>query len=270
MAEDLGRFGVNTYGFTQSHTPLGAIAALHAEGFTRFELMAIHGHLWMDAGPETFEALTAFVAEHGIEIVSLNTANIDINIASGTPAMRHYSLDLVADMIRLGGKLGARGFILGPGKPNPLSPLPFDTLEGHFHTALDTLVPLARDNGIALWAENMPFSFLAGADALSDSLDRYGDAGIGICYDVTNAYFIGEDPIKGLERVGERLALVHVSDTTRTVYRHDPIGMGDMDFARLAASIRASRAPDVMLEIIAPDPVEAIVNSARALAEEGY
>lgn len=270
MADDFARFGVNTYAFTQTATALEAMKLFAGAGFRRFELMVIPGHLWTDESAASIREITAFATGEGCEILSVNTANIDINVASATPEMRAYSVDLVEAMIRLAGKLGAKGFILGPGKPNPLFPLPTAQLEDYFFAALDRLSPAARDSGVALWAENMPFSFLPAADALCASLERYGDEGIGICYDIANAHFIGEDPRKGLERIASRLALVHVSDTTRQLYRHDPIGAGDVDFEGVRDAIRASRAPDVMFEIIGADPVQDASESARRLIELGY
>jgi sugar phosphate isomerase/epimerase len=92
-----------------------------------------------------------------------------------------------------------------------------------------------------------------------------------LCYDVANAHFIGENPAAGLERVAPRLRLIHLSDTTRAVYRHDAVGLGDVDFARLAPAIKAAspgRAP--FLEIISGNPDRDIARSIEALAALGY
>ena len=128
-------------------------------------------------------------------------------------------------------------------------------MEAYFFRALDALLPIAERNGIELWAENMPFAFLPGADSLMASLDRYGADTIGVCYDVANAHFIGEDPVAEIDRVRPRLSLVHLSDTGQSVYRHDPVGLGDVNFAALTPKIKAlglERTP--MLEIISRDP----------------
>ena len=139
-------------------------------------------------------------------------------------------------------------------------------MEGHFFRALDTLLPIAERNGIELWVENMPFAFLPDADGMRASVDRYGAGSIGICYDVANAHFIGEDPVAGFDRVRSRLRLVHLSDTGQTVYRHDPVGSGDVDFAAVTAKIKKlglERTP--LLEIISRDPDADITRSIETL-----
>ena len=43
-------------------------------------------------------------------------------------------------------------------------------------------------------------------------------------YDIANAHFIGEDTNAGLRQVQSRLGIVHLSDTGRQAWRHDPVG----------------------------------------------
>ena len=62
------------------------------------------------------------------------------------------------------------------------------------------------------------------------------------------------DDAAALRRCRERLKLVHVSDTGQQVYRHDPVGAGDVPFAQVPPVLKEigyTRLP--MLEIIAPD-----------------
>ena len=51
-------------------------------------------------------------------------------------------------------------WIVGPGKANPLFPMPRDRMVSYFYRALDKLAPLARQVGTRLFIENMPFAFL--------------------------------------------------------------------------------------------------------------
>ena len=125
--------------------------------------------------------------------------------------------------------------------------------------------------GTQLYLENMPFAFLPGAESLMAALERHGDERIAVVYDVANAVFIGEDPSDGLRRVRDRLKLVHLSDTPREVYRHSPIGEGVVPFAALPpllAEVGYAGLP--MLEIIAPDPDQAIQTSVQRLLALGW
>ena len=76
---------------------------------------------------------------------------------------------------------------------------------------------------------------------------------------------------EALRRCRKRLKLVHLSDTNQQVYRHDPVGAGDVPFAQVPPVLKEigyKRLP--MLEIIAPDAEKDILASADALAGMGY
>jgi len=161
--------------------------------------------------------------------------------------------------------------VIGPGKANPLFPAPTAELIGHFFAALDRLCSLAAAGGTALWVENMPFAFLPAIGDLLDALEQYGNDAVRIVYDIPNAYFIGEDFADGLKRCRTRLALVHLSDTGRQVYRHDPVGLGTVPFAQVPCALAAiGYNAKSMLEIISSDPNRDIVASAAKLAALGF
>ena len=265
-------FAVNDYSYTQSHAVGESIALLAGRGHRVFELMVYPGHLWpddLDAGARA--ELRRRLEGEGLRVTTLNMPNVDVNVAAASPGMRRYSLDLLADTVRLAGDLGAEAVIVGPGKPNPLFPMPAADMMAHFYTALDTLGPVARDAGVALWVENMPFAFLPLASQVMEALAGYGDEGVGVVYDVANAVFAGEDPAAGLQTVRSRLRLVHLSDTPREVYRHDPVGRGVVNFAALPPALEAVgyREPAV-LELITGDPDHDIPDSVQRLVDLGW
>jgi len=261
-------FGCNTYSYMRSHSAEACLTSLADFGFQQFELMVHPGHLW----PATFtaaqrQAIDRVVAARGLKLVALNMPNIDINIAAAAEGMRAYSLDLLSDTVRLAGDLGADGVVIGPGKANPLFPAGTEELIGHFHAALDVLCPVAEASGTSLWVENMPFAFLPGIDAVMAALTTFGNDRVRIVYDAANAHYIGEDFVAGLQQCRDRLALVHLSDTERRVYRHDPVGQGTVPFADVLhalGTIALRWCP--MLEIISRDPDREIVASAAKLA----
>ena len=57
--------------------------------------------------------------------------------------MRAYTLNILAETVRLAGELGARGVIISPGKASPLFAAPEEELFGYFFAALDQLCPIA-------------------------------------------------------------------------------------------------------------------------------
>jgi L-ribulose-5-phosphate 3-epimerase len=266
------KFGCNTYAYTQSMSADACVPHLAELGFRSFELMMYPGHLWpADTAPKARASLRQRIEGLGAEIVTLNMPNVDMNIAGASPQMRRYTLDLLGDIIRLAGELGAPGVVIGPGKANPLFSLPREVLTGHFFAALDELAPIAEKAGTALWVENMPFAFLPLIDDLMAALDRYGNPAIGIVWDAANSHFVREDLGNSLRRCRARLKLVHLSDTGQDVYRHDAVGTGTVPFAEVPpvlAELGHGLAP--MLEIITPNADRDILASAERLAGMGY
>ena len=64
---------------------------------------------------------------------------------------------------------------------------------------------------------------------------------------------------------------MHFSDTGQQIYRHDPVGAGNVPFAEIPPVLQEigyKRLP--MLEIIAPDAEKGILASADKLAAMGY
>ena len=265
-------FGCNSYSYMRSHSAETCLARLADQGFQEFELMVHPGHLWpAELSSERRGAIRRLLAQRGLQLTALNMPNIDINVAGAAPEMRAYSLNLLTETVRLAGELGARGVVIGPGKANPLFPADAAELIGHFFAALDRLCPVAEKSGTALWVENMPFAFLPAIGPLTDALTRYGNDAVRVVYDIANAYFIAEDFADGLRQCRTRLALVHLSDTGRQIYRHDPVGLGSVPFAELPRALAAvGYSAPPMLEIISRDPDRDIVGSAGKLALLGF
>jgi L-ribulose-5-phosphate 3-epimerase len=272
MAGDAQPFAINTYAYTQSHSASDCLAHLAAQGYLDFELMMYPGHLWpahTDAAAR--RALRAFVEGADLRLVSLNMPNIDLNVAGASDEMRRYTLGILHGVVELAGDLGVPGVVIGPGKSNPLMPLPREVLLGHFFRALDELAPHAERVGTRLYVENMPFAFLPDAEGLMGALERYGDGRVQVIYDIANGFFIGEDLRAGLMRVKERLALVHLSDTPREAYKHSPVGEGAVPFALVPAILEEVGYRDLpMLEIISEDPDRTIAESVDRLIAMGW
>jgi L-ribulose-5-phosphate 3-epimerase len=197
--------------------------------------------------------------------------NIDINIGGASREMREYSLDLLSRHVRLAGEIGAPATVLGPGKANPLFAPPREELLGRFYEALDRLIPIAEKAGTRIIVENMPFAFLPKADEIMSALANYGNDNIGVLYDIANSHFVGEDSRMGLRTVRNRLSLVHISDTTRSVFKHDPVGQGDVPFVQVPPVLSELGYREMpVLEIVSHDPFTDVANSAAYLAQLGY
>jgi L-ribulose-5-phosphate 3-epimerase len=271
MTSPAAGFGVNTYSYIFGGSAADTVAKFADQGYGGVELMFFPGHLWpaeLDAAK--LRSLRQ-LCEQRLRLVAVNMPNIDINVAAAAEEMRTYTLNLLTKFVRCAGELGAGGIIIGPGKPNPLFPMPRERMIAYFYRALDRLAPLARQVGTRLFVENMPFAFLPDAESLMKVVDFYGDDSIRVIYDVANAHFIGEAPIEGLRRVRDRLALVHFSDTTRQSYKHDAIGRGNVPLAGIASTMKEIGYTGLpMLEVISHNPDADIADSCRRLHEAGF
>ena len=272
MSRENHPFAVNTYAYTMSHTAADCVSHLRGKGYSDFELMMYPGHLWpahMNSAERS--ELRCHIETEDARVITLNMPNVDLNVAAAAEEMRVYTLGLLRGVITLAGDLGVPGVVLGIGKANPLFPAPTETLIGYFFQALDELLPLAGKAGTELWVENMPFSFISDADSLMNMLDRYGSDEVGFVYDVANGHFIAEDLAEGLCRVKSRLKLVHLSDTGQRIYRHDPVGYGDLDFAAIPPVLsEIGYEETAMLEIVSDDPDREIGESVDKLLMLGY
>jgi sugar phosphate isomerase/epimerase len=270
MRNPAAGFAVNTYSYIFGGSAADTVARLADQGYGGVELMFFPGHLWpAELDASRLRGLRD-LCERRLRLVAVNMPNVDINVAAAAEEMRAYSLDLLAKFVRCAGELGAGGIVVGPGKPNPLFPMPRERMVAHFYRALDVLAPLARQVGTKLLIENMPFAFLPDAESLMQAVDAYGDDGIRVIYDVANAHFIGEAPTKGMRRVRDRLSLLHFSDTTRQSYKHDPLGQGDVPLAGLAETMKEVGYTELpMLEVISHHPDDDIADSCLRLQQAG-
>jgi L-ribulose-5-phosphate 3-epimerase len=271
-AETLSCFAVNTYSYTMQEDVRTTVRRLSGLGVREFELQMYPGHLWpAQIDKRARVELKAMLEDDGVSVSTLNMPNIDLNIAAATVEMRQMSMGVLRGVVQLAADIGAEGVVIGSGKANPLMPMPRPWLMDHFYTALQELVPLAESVGTEIYVENMPFAFLPRIDELLNALDNFGNPHIGVVYDVANGHFVKEDVGAALRASAKRLKIVHVSDTNQTVYRHDAVGMGTLDFTPIPGILREigfARRP--VLEIIAADADSDIEHSARELVAMGW
>lgn len=265
------QIGVNTMSFMWRTSAREALERLARAGYHRFEVMAQLPHLdpWME--PEEAKAFGRFVRDAGLVVETINMPSLDQNLASASPQMRDYTVALFERLIGIAETIGATGVIVVTGRVNPLITPARKDLEGWFAEAFGRVVRAAGQAGVRLLLENIPMGVYPRADQLIGFADSLDSKSVEICYDIANAHFIGEDAAAGLRLVRSRLGIVHLSDTGRTAWRHDPVGQGSCDFRAFGAVLEEiGYTGTSMLEIVADPPVEHIVASHRRLAEWGW
>ncbi|WP_407180961.1 sugar phosphate isomerase/epimerase family protein [Bradyrhizobium sp. STM 3562] len=145
-----------------------------------------------------------------------------------------------------------------------------DRLMVSFREAFARIHDKATRAGVPIILENHPQGLLASAADIVRFLDAEGYTDMPVIYDVANAVAIGEDPVEGLKILWPRVGIIHLSDSPKGQWRHDPIGSGEIDFAAIAAELRRrAYAGRIVLEILSERPLQDIGEGAAALRRQG-
>ncbi|MGL4290336.1 MAG: sugar phosphate isomerase/epimerase family protein [Phreatobacter sp.] len=268
----LPRLGAHTFGFAWDRDAEAAFEALAAAGFTTLQLMAAPPHFdpWVNE-PALQRRLRALIDRAGIELLALDLASSDVNLASPSRAVVEFAVDAYGRAIDLGAELGAQGICIASGRRHALAPQASDQLLDIYRGAFERILLRAQDAGMGVVLENHPNGLLAEAATIESFLAEGGYDGVSVAYDVANAAAVGEDPSGGLKRLLPRLGIVHLSDAPRGQWRHDPIGSGDIDFAAIGETLEElGFAGPVVLEIISGQPLEDVVAGREKLLLAGW
>ena len=264
--------GANTFSYIYKRGMLDCVQHLGKLGYHEFEILVAQPHFWAtDLSAEERRDIPKRLADDGLHITSVNIPGIDNNIVSATREMRAFTVDVLSNLIDVCGDWHIPYCILVPGRTMPLWPIPKDQLTEWFIEGMTTLAKRASNQGVTMLIENVPNTWIPRAEDIMMALDALGRNDVGVIYDVANAPFAGEDPCAGVQIVKERLKLVHLSDTYKNVWRHDPIGMGDVAFAKFNETLRDIGYDGIsMLELITDDPDFYFVDSRNKLGEMGW
>lgn len=269
MARDIG---INTYGYIWSTPAAACVRRLGRLGYRQIEFLLQPPHLsFDDFGPAARRELRAVLQEAGAYKTAINLPSLDHNLASPFARVRAASVKMFEDTIDLAADIGAATVVVVPGRMSPLFPPSLADRTGWVGDGIGKLLPHAEDRGVGLAIENVPFAAFPDATALEQFVREFTSPAIGVCYDAANAHFIGEDPAAGIRQLADLLRIVHLSDTGRDKWRHDPIGTGTVPFAEVAKALDAVGFEGATtLEIIDQDPDAAILISHRALEPLGF
>ena len=257
-------FGAHTLGCAFNQSAEATLDLLLGAGFRDLELMATPPHYdpW---NPRVGRArrLGEQLRAAGGRLVALDLASSDVNLAALAPAAVDFAVDAYEALIEQAAEMEATGVCLHSGRRSALAPWFDAELKNVFRGAFERIVRACERSGLRALIENHPVGLLADADRLAKFLSGYDGASVGAIYDVANAAAIGEDPATGLACLTPHLAAVHLSDAPRGLWRHDPIGSGDLDFAAILKA--APEGVPTLVEIVSPTPFEHLIEGRARL-----
>ena len=243
---------INTFSYLWTATAIEAICELSAHGFHEFEVPISSPHCWPDdMSPKVRSEGKQRLADSTANIVSLNSGGYDINLASPAANMRRKSTDHIKDVIDLAYDWGAADVVISPGTRRPMISPSLPMTFGWLYESLEVLLPRAKQAGVRLLLENTPYCFRPTFDEMAVVVNHVNSENLKIVYDVANAAYIQEDPVKTVLAGYSLIGLIHISDTGLDVWGHDPIGTGVIDFEALGKAVdETGMTEKVVLEII--------------------
>jgi sugar phosphate isomerase/epimerase len=268
----MNALGVHTFGLVWQSDAATAIEKLAENGFRRFQLLAMAPHLdpWA-TGEKAIADIRRAVASCKGEILAVDLPSSDINLASTTPRAVDFAVETYLRAMDIASAVGARWLTVNSGRRHILLPPPDNRLVHIYRDALERLVDAAKQRGLRILIENIPGTVLEEAATLGAFLDEENYGIVDVLYDVTNATAIGEDPLEGLDILGDKIHLMHLSDAPAGAWRHGPIGSGDIDFrALLEKLLRMGYNRDVVLELVSEQTHIDLLESRERLKQLGW
>lgn len=263
------RVGGSTFSFIWNDTAISAIEKMLPLGLNDFDVLLVPKHLWPDhLTPQQVSEMRVRLQRAGVRIDSLNLPALDLNLCSCVPEVRAYSIDVYRQAMRLAADLGGGGVVVVPGRISALLAPALDDTLGWLSESIVALLKTADDLDLRLHLELHPQTPIPNSSMLGDFVDRFKSRRVAIAYDIASAEFIHEDYVAEIKRLGHRIGQIHLSDSTKTSWRHDALGDGTVDVgASLRAIVDAGFDGTTILEVISPRPLEAMRQSLERIAD---
>ena len=209
----------STVGFTDRDIE-AALDAVAAAGFTGTEIVGQAPHL--DQPPEG-QALIEFRERPDSRELLCRTVHAPLTrnvLGAPEEEWRREVVEVLARYVRFAGAIEADGIVIHP-IPNPIfvpaaedASLP-DRMRSAVRRSLDDLVPVAREAGVCMLLENLPYHChypLLTLEELRPLIDGYPEQQVGLVIDTGHAWTIGRDPAVEIRAAGARLRGTHLQD----------------------------------------------------------
>ncbi len=214
----MAKISYGTIGFLDRDVE-AALDAIAAAGFGQAEILAHDPHV---VGPPTGRALADFIKRLQSRGLSATVHGPMTTNVLGAPEeeWRREKVQVLASYLRFVGEIGARDMVIHP-VPNPIfvdeperPELP-ELMQQAARRSLDDLVPIARQAGVRMTLENLPYEhsyLLNNMSQLRALVDSYPPECVGLVIDTGHAGTAGKDPADEIRIAGDRLYGTHLQD----------------------------------------------------------
>ncbi len=224
------KVGLSSAAFSLKDETLKKIAQSGIEAIEISE--GYDGSLQLDFGE-----LSAMSKKHGITLWSFHLPFFPfkkIDISSLDKELRDNAITLYTELIGRAADIGVDKFVLHP-SGEPIADEDREERIKHSMQSLDTLAEIAHRNGAVIAVEDLPRSCIGNtADELA-RLISVNDK-LRVCFD-TN-HLLQDSPLDLIEKLGDRIVTLHVSDYDLIDERHWLPGEGKNDWKRIYSGLK--------------------------------
>lgn len=235
--------------------------SMEEEGFRAMRengIDAIEISLRSEAYPELdYKKVKKLADQYGVDLWSYHLpfgpfSEIEPSVAD--PAVRKYTFEYLSGMIEKGADIGIDKFIIHP-SGEPIAEEDRAERMKYSMEMMDKFAEFAHRQGAVMLVEDLPRTCL-GRD--SDDILQLLSANdkLRVCFD-TN-HLLKEDPMVFLDRVGDKVASLHISDYDFVDERHWIPGQGDMDWVAFVNKLEEIQYKGVWMYEISfytPEPI---------------
>jgi sugar phosphate isomerase/epimerase len=163
----------------------------------------------------------------------------DINIASPTEIMRDAALKRLMQSIECAAELEAKTWVLHPGIKTGISSFYPDAEWKQNISSIKYIVKVAEDQGLTVALENLPGKYWFLMSTPEEFERFYTESGldVGIVFDVAHAH-LEKLTEQFLQKLPEKITHIHVSDNLGEIDNHFGIGYGNIDYPKLAETVK--------------------------------
>jgi sugar phosphate isomerase/epimerase len=242
-----------------------AIAAISRCGYDYAELWM--DQVWREFPERPADSVRAILDRHGMK-ATVHCPIMDVNIASPNIGIRNESIRQLLDCIEFAQRISARLVVVHPGRRFSLK----EPIEAHWQTQVEALrcaFDKGASLGVTLALENMEIDKeIASVRDYPDMLRVIDDCGApDLKITLDTAHMRDTQAIlRFIEKLGPRIAHVHVSDATDKAL-HLRIGRGTLDLPQIARALEGQQFAGVYsLETYIPGDEEALAEERHKLA----
>ena len=181
-----------------------------------------------------YEDIKNFADEYGVELWSYHLPFSPFSrLEPSVRELQEGTLAYFGELIRLGANIGIKRFVVHPSG----EPIAEADREARMECSMESmyrLAEIAREFGATVAVENLPRTCLGrSSDEILRLISVHSE--LRVCFD-TN-HLLSEDPVRFIERVGDKIITTHVSDYDLVDERHWLPGEGKTDWAALYSAL---------------------------------